>query len=122
MLQVLSVVLAVFLLLLGYTSSFELWVGCQDLRPTSSVVLWVTSSATPWADGLSVGFPAVYSNASDMCQLALQAGLRLAGGIHASLETMQRQLFDHDSAGDDMFRQVYTYTAAYEIRNTYAPL
>ena len=110
--MILSRVCSIFLLLLGYTSSFELWVGCQDLRPTSSVVLWVTNATAPWADGLSVGFPAVYNNASDMCQLAFNAGLRLAGGVHASLETMQRQLFDHDNAGDDMFHEVCACSAA----------
>ena len=84
-------------------SSFEFWVGCQDLTTTGNVQVWVNSS---WADGFSVGFPAVY-NISDMQRIA-HNGLRLLPGIHASIEIMQRQLSDHGQVDDSWFTAAYS--------------
>ena len=89
---------------LSLAGAFELWVGCKDLRPSSSVIRWINNT---WADGVSVGFPAIYDNVSDLTGLARGRGLRLAGGIHASLETMQRQLHDSDDSPDGAYAEAY---------------
>ena len=97
--------------------AFELWVGGNDLRNTSNVVRWLlggNGTASTWADGVSVGFPAVYSGA-DLGALS-SAGVRLLPCVHASLETMQRQLFDNGADGGggraapdtDLFSGAYT--------------
>ena len=88
--------------------SFELWVGARDLTNSSNVVQWVTR--TPWVDGISVGFPATYAP-SDLASLSA-AGLRLLPCIHASLETMQRQLFD-DSTGSRAAPDTSLFESAY---------
>jgi hypothetical protein len=90
------------LLCIVSTFAFEFWVGCQDLTTTGNVQLWVNAT---WADGFSVGFPAIY-NVSDMQQIA-KNGLRLLPGIHASIEIMQRQLEDHGSVADSLFNAAY---------------
>ena len=78
-------------------AAFETWVGGRDLRNTSNVVRWLAGGGggRPWADGISVGFPAIYAP-GDLAALSA-AGVRLLPCIHASLETMQRQLFDDGS-------------------------
>ena len=98
---------------LPLAGAFELWVGARDLRPASNVVLWVlngSSTASAWADGLSVGFPPLYSSA-DLSALSA-AGLRLLPCVHSSLETMQRQLFGDPPAAPDTaaFAAAYTGT------------
>jgi hypothetical protein len=75
-------------------SPFEIWVGANNLGNTSNVILWLRSA--DWADGISVGFPAAYTPA-DLIALS-SSGLRLLPCVHASLETMQRQLFDSGGA------------------------
>jgi hypothetical protein len=83
--------------------AFELWVGGRDLTNSSNVVRWLLGApggngSLSWADGISVGFPAIYAPA-DLRALSA-AGVRLLPCVHASLETMQRQLFDNgDSSG-----------------------
>lgn len=91
-----------FLLALS-ASGFEFWVGCQDLRATGNVQIWINAT---WADGLSVGFPAIY-NTSDMQRIAKE-GLRMLPGIHASIEIMQRQLSDHGQVDDAFFTAAYS--------------
>ena len=82
--------------------AFEVWVGGRDLSNSSNVVRWLLgggggNGSLPWADGISVGFPAIYA-AADLRALSA-AGVRLLPCVHASLETMQRQLFDDGGAG-----------------------
>lgn len=85
--------------------SFEVWVGASNLGNSSNVVLWLRSAH--WADGISVGFPAAYTP-SDLEALSA-AGLRLLPCVHASLETMQRQLFDGGAAPDtSLFAGAYS--------------
>lgn len=105
--------LPAFLFLALPSSGFEFWVGCQDLRATGNVQLWVNTS---WADGLSVGFPAIY-NFSDMQRIANE-GLRMLPGIHASIEIMQRQLSDHGQVDDSLFTAAYSTELADYARAT----
>ena len=82
--------------------AFELWVGGRDLTNASNVVRWLLDAGNgtlSWADGISVGFPALYAGA-DLRALSA-AGVRLLPCVHASLETMQRQLFDDGGGGAD---------------------
>ena len=95
------------LLLFSQCRAFEVWVGARDLRPTSNVILWLNASSS-WADGISVGFPPVYSP-SDLTALSA-AGLRLLPCVHSSLETMQRQLFDDPPAAPDTQAFAAAYT------------
>lgn len=83
--------------------AFELWVGVQDLSTTSNVIVWVNNS---WADGFSIGFPAIF-NDTDLYRLAITNEFRLVAGIHASLETFQRQLYNGDSCAFNSFQEAF---------------
>lgn len=89
------------------TTSFEIWVGAKDLGNASNVVRWLRSAR--WADGISVGFPATFTPA-DLAALS-SSGIRLLPCVHASLETMQRQLFD--SRGERAAPATPFFTSAY---------
>ena len=92
------------------TNSFELWVGARDLTSTSNVRLWVLNSAngtsSTWADGMSIGFPPIFTQ-NDLMTLS-SAHIRLLPCVHSSLETMQRQLFQDGSANSSLFSGAYT--------------
>lgn len=97
------------LLILPCVSAFELWVGARDLRPSSNVRTWVVNTAgntsSSWADGLSVGFPPIFSP-TDLAALS-SAGIRLLPCVHSSLDTMQRQLFQDGAADSSTFSGAY---------------
>ena len=98
-----------FLLILYFSTAFELWVGARDLSPTSNVRRWVLNNAngtSSWADGLSVGFPPIYTLV-DLSTLSA-AGIRLLPCVHSSLETMQRQLFQDNTVNTSTFTSAYT--------------
>ena len=92
--------------------AFELWVGGRDLRSSANVVLWVLGNGSlSWADGVSVGFPSLYTSA-DLSSLST-AGVRLLPCVHASLETMQRQLFDDGADGGRAAPDTGLFSGAY---------
>jgi hypothetical protein len=94
--------------LISSTKSFEVWVGGRDLTPTANVRLWVLNSAnstSTWADGISVGFPPIFTP-NDLDALS-SAGIRLLPCVHSSLDTMQRQLFQDGTANTTTFTSAY---------------